>query len=466
MSRHRFPSAPRLSAPCLSARRLPRIAGSAALVGLSLVASPALARDELSVDLSAQAGVATNPFLTSGSSPTTGTGTLGIRPSWVNESEFTTLQVNGYVGTSFYTEDYGTNTNVSLQGSGTHRLSERTTLTAALGYVNTIVGSFNGIGGPLGVSVSGLPVVGIVPTTGGSATGGTVPGGSAAGGTVAPAPVVSSLPYVLTDPALGQIGRRQRTYLASAGISTALSARDQVAFNIAAALNRANGTVANDLNTVGGNDFNTVTPTVSYSRVLGERFSVGATFSVGFTDYLGTDLGDAKIYQPALTVTRGIGERWTLTATLGAAITKVNGIGGDSRSTTSFNGNANLCRQDERWNACFNASRQTVPSTFQGVRTQTSVGASLGYRLSDRDDLSFNGGYSHAGNPVQRDLIDGPRDGSVDFANAIASYSRRITPALFGTATLGYTKAFDDLAKRDANYTALVGVTYRLGRKR
>jgi hypothetical protein len=425
----------------LLARRLPLPLGSAALLGLSLSASPALAQNQLNVDLYARGGVSTNPFLENGSTPNAFNATIGARPSWISERPLTTLRLDGNVEATFYDQGYGTNESASVQGSATHRLSEYTTINAALGYVNTIVGSFNGVGGYAGVPVSTIPAV--TPAT-------------PATDTVIIPIVEPGLPFFLNDPSLGAIGRRRQTYQASGGISTVLSPRDQLSASMSFSANRGGG---------GLDDFNYTTPSVAYSRALGERFSVGATLSVGFSNYLGRSVGDATIYQPALTISRGFTSRWTLTASLGAAIvdTDLGALGNDS--SVSFNGSASLCRGEERWSACLTASRQTVPSFFQGVRTQTSAGGSLGYRLSANDDLAFNANYSRADEPVVRTPLVGARSDAIEFVNATGSYSRRIGRALWGNIVLGYAKAFDNAAQRDANLTALAGVTYRLGRQ-
>lgn len=415
----------------------PAAALALSLVVMPLVAAPALAQSQVGADLSARAGISTNPFLSPGSTPTAATETIGIRPSWTMERPLTSLRVDGNAEITFYDKNYGTNENLNVQGSGTHRLSEYMTLNAALSYTNSIVGTFNGLGVPFGTSLPGTVIP--TPITG--------------GGTALPV-VLPDLPNVITDPSLGGIGRRRQVYMASGGLSTALSLRDQLTVNMTATANRSK-----DANV---EDFNYMTPTIAYSRALGEKLNVGASFSVGFTDYLGTSFGDATIYQPSLTVRRTISDRWSLSAALGAAIVSMKEFG-SSRTSVSFNGSADLCRRDERLSTCLSASRQTLPSSFQGVRTQTSASGSLAYRLSARDDISVSAGYSRASDPIQR-LPGITRDGSVDFATASASYSRRFAPSLWGNVALGYAKTFDNATRIGANMTALAGVTYRLGR--
>ena len=395
-----------------------RAAGAFVLLDLLGLVVPAAAQERLTVDASASVGVATNPFLQSGSTPLAINPTISVHPIWTRESPLTTLQVEADLQAAFYNRGYGTNGSVTAQGSGSHKLSEYTTLGASVGYINSIVGVQTDFRVPIDAGV----------------------------------PIGAALPGVLIDPALGGIGRRRQTYQASSNIVTLLSPRDQIELAMAVSLNRFDGT--------GFNSFNYVAPSASYTRSLSDKFSVGASVGVGFSDYLGTAVSDATIYQPTVTVSRVISERWTLNGSLGAAIVNLNEPFGQTSTSTSFNGTADLCRRDTRWTACLTLSRQTVPSAFQGVRTQSSAATTLGYRLNEKDDLSIIGGYSHASGTLQRTTLAAVNSNSVDFANASVNYTHRFRPTLSGFGNLGYAKAFDGFG-RDANLTAVVGVTYR-----
>lgn len=441
-----------INLPCSrpSVRR-PVLVAPAVLLSFYFVAFPAVAQDQLSVDASASAGVSSNPFLQAGSTPTAITGTLGIRPSWVSERPLTTLRIDANANLMFYDKDYGTNGSVTVQGSATHRLSERTTINGSVSYVNTIVGSFGDVGVPVGSSVS-EPVPAI--------------GTSAISETTAPVvvPVQPALPTYVSDPVLNGIGRRRQAYLVSGGISTLLSPHDQLSFNLSASANRSSGD--RSLNPYDLQDFNYLTPSVTYSRTIDAKTSAGASFGVGITDYLGTRAGDATIYQPSLIATRVIGQRWTLSGSLGAAIVDLNEVDGTNRVSTSLNGAANLCRRDVRWTGCLSASRQTLPSSYQGVRTQTSIAASFDHQINARNTLAFNGGYSRASGPIQQVVVVDPRNQAQQFVSASGSYSHRFARAWSGFATVGYAKALDnDIFRRDANYTVMVGASYSFGRK-
>lgn len=408
-----------MASSLFGARRLLGTTGALVLLDLLSLAAPAAAQDRLTVDASASMGVATNPFQQAGSTPLAISPTLQLHPVWISERPLTTLRVEGDVQATFYNRGYGTNESASLQGAGTHKLSEYTTLNASLSYLNAIIGTFTG--GPVAVG----PLV----------------------------PVGADLPVFVNDPALGAIGRRRQSYQGAANIVSMLSPRDQIDVGVSVSANRFGG--------FGFNNFNYVAPSASYSRTLSERLTVGAGVTVGFTDYLGSRVGDATIYQPALIATQVLNNRWTLKGTVGAAIVNVNEPLGRQRTSTAFNGTASLCRRDTRWTACFDVARQTVPSSFQGVRTATSGSATLGYRANANDDLSVIAGYSHSGNPIQANVPGQPLDGSLDFANANVIYSHRFRPAFSGFVNLGYAKTFGDTVKRDANLTASAGVTYR-----
>ncbi|MBI0477223.1 hypothetical protein D9601_17890 [Sphingomonas sp. MA1305] len=399
-------------------RRLLGTSGAIILLDLAVMASPAAAQDRLTADASASLGIATNPFLEPGSTPVAIGPTLSLRPSWTSERPLTTLRVEGDARATFYNRGYGTNDSFGVQGYGSHKVSETTTLNAAVGYINAIVGTFGEARVPVGTAL----------------------------------PIGADLPTLINDPALAGVGRRQKVYQGSGNIVSILSPRDQIEAGVAVSANRYGGNLQ---------DFNYATPSVAYSRLLGEKFTVGASFAVSFSNYLRTTIGDATVYQPSLTVSRSVGERWTLNASLGAALINLDEGLGRNRTTTAFNGSANLCRRDTRWTACFNAARQTVPSAFQGVRTSTVVGTSLGYRVNEADDLAFVGSYSHASEPLQRDLIAVVRDTALDFVGANANFSHRFRRTLSGFVSAGYAKSFGDSIRRDANLTATAGVTYR-----
>jgi hypothetical protein len=269
----------------------------------------------------------------------------------------------------------------------------------------------------------------------------------------------AQLPGFLADPSLGGFGQRRQTYQATGGITTALSSRDQVSANVSASVNRYGG---------GFSDFNYVSPSLSYSRALGDRFNIGAALQVGFSDYLRSSIGDATIYSPALTASRGLSNGWQLSASVGASIVDFGRtVGPGARGTaTTFSGSIQACKQTTRVNMCLDASRQASPSAVQDIRVQTTVGASVGLRFTARDSASLYGSYSHTGDSLSYSPLVGQTDVSLDYLALGGSYSRQLRPALSAFASAGYGKAFNDVVQRDASLSARVGLSYRFGGNR
>ena len=416
--------------------------------GAFTLAPAASAQDRWAVDTSASAGVSTNPYLRqgSGSSGTALQGTLDVRPSLVIERPLTRFELSADGQITFYNHDYPTNESFTLSGFGTHQLSQHTTVHSSVSYLNTITGSvYNSALVPLPVLVGGT---GTAPTTGTTGLDTTAP--------VVTVPT-ASLPLYLNDPALGVLGRRQQAFQFGGGIATTISARDSISADSSVSFSRFDG--------IGLGDFNYFTPSVSWQRALSDRTSLGATFVVGFTDYLRTNVGDATTYAPQATLSHVLGSGWRLNASLGVTFANLHEATGGTRSTSSLSGSASVCQQDARRNMCFSASRQVAPSALQGLRTDTSVSASLTYLLNEYDSLSGGVSYSHADEPLQRSVV-GLRSGSIDYVNATGSYSHRFARALSGFVNAGYAKTFDDRITRGGSFTGQVGISYRFGSQR
>lgn len=393
-----------------------------ALLGCS---SMAIAQEErFYVDTAASVGVATNPFLQAGPTPTTASGTVEITPVYTMDRPLTTLRIVGNARVTGYTSRYRTNDSYAITGTGEHRLSERARLNAELGYINSIVGSTYDA---------------LVP--------------------VADPGPISELPTFVDDPALAGIGRRRSAYQGRGSFTQQIGLRDEISARVLASATR----YAND--DVGLDEFNYVNGGVSYARRVSEQFSISGNIDVGQVNYLGSRLGDATIVQPSVSVTRTLNSRWTMTASAGAAIVNLRGPVDDSTST-NFNGSISACRRDARVNACLSASRATVPSSVQGIRTQTGVAASLGYRVNPRDNWSFTASYSRANAPLLDSERGSVRSTAVDYALGSITYDRGFTPRLSGFVTGAVAKTFDDFVKRDANIEGRIGVRYRFGADR
>lgn len=404
-----------------SQRILHRLAASA-IVSSAFFALPSAAQD-LTVDAAVSAGAASNPYQREGDTPTSLSTTVDLRPMWTIERPLTTLRLEGDVSATFYNKGYGTNERVLLRGAGTHKLSEYTTINSELGYTNSILGSVNEIRVPIGV---------VLPDT--------------------------RLPVLINDPVSGGIGGRFQSYQVVGGISTLLSPRDRLMADVSVSANRYKQSQFQDFNYSSNN--------VGYSRAIDENFDIGVNFAVNLSDYLKTSIGDATIYTPSFTASMALKKGWTLQASVGAALARVEGLTGDNRSSTTLNGSIALCKRDARWNLCINAARQTVPSAFEGVRSQNNISLSAGYRAGPQDSLSLVASYSHSDGPLDDAAVINGFDGSVDFVVASGNYSHQFRSALAAFVSAAYAKTYGDRLNRDANLTASVGISYRFGARR
>ena len=413
------------------------IATSSAVAALCLPAA-AHAQARWAVQTSASAGVESNPYFSTGSGVAL-TGTLDIQPSIVIERPLTTLQLNGDAQAVFYDRGLDPRETLSLNGSGTHRLSERTTFSAQIGFVDDIVGSvYSG-------SVPFVdPLLTATPAAGQATT-------DASGVTTTPVITLpATLPVYLNDPTLGELGRRRQTYQASGNISTLISSRDSISAGTSVSLNRYGRL----------QDYNYAAPSLSWQHALNAHTSIGAGFQAGFINYLNTDRGDTTTYGPLLSLTSYLGSRLTASGTIGVTFANLRDPIGGSRTTRSISGSFNLCRQGDRSSLCINGARQVSPSAFEGVTTVSVVSGVYTYRLSPKSSIQAQANYSHADSPLDRNFA-GVGDNTSDYGNASGSYSRRLGPALSGFVSAGYAQAFGGRATRGADINAQIGVSYR-----
>lgn len=416
-------------------------------LGGGVVCAPAAAQERFTVDVAAGAGVATNPFLRADSAETSPSLTVQITPVYVVDMSLTQIQVRGDVALTQYLRDYGTNDSYSLDATVTRRLNERSQLSGRVGYINSVVGAFN----DAGVIGRGVILPGITP-------GFDLPTGTADGGAVGGTDLADGLlPGIITDPSLGGLGERRQSFQAGIGFQSMLSPRDRIDLNLSGTANRYGGQ--------GVNEFNYFAQRAGYTRILDEGTELSANILVGRSDYLGTRVDDATIIQPDVAFSKRLASGLRLGVSAGVSIVRQNDITG-TRTSTGASGSIDLCREDTRWNACLSGSRSVVPSAAQGVRPQTAVSASGGYRLSPRDTFSLRASFSHVGNALGDLATTGVATRSTDFLSVKGDYRRIISPRLSAFVSAGVARAYDDLASRRANVEARAGLSYRFGANR
>lgn len=399
--------------------RAVRLAGCAA----AAIAAPAWAQERLAGDVSLSGGISVNPFqqADSASTPTVGSATLEVRPEWTLLAPLTTVRISGAARVTEYFSTYPTNDSYSLNIAGERRTGENSQLNAELGYSNTVIGSF--LRADVPVEAPELPTF---------------------------------LPGFVDNVALGVAGERQSTYQGMVGYTDQIGPYDTLAGRVTfSAVRYSDDTLLEE--------YDSVTPGISYSRLLDEGFSVGANVDVNLVEYRGQRLGDGYVVTPTLQVFRTLDSRWSLAASAGVSIARYDELVG-SRSSTGFAGSLSACRRADRSNICLTASRQQTPSSLQGIRNATSVSFDAGLRLSPRSDLSVIARYSRSSAPLIDSVDLGWRDGAVEFLEAGVTYNHRLAERLYGFASGGVIKTYTDDLSRPANAELRAGVRYRFGR--
>ena len=245
------------------------------------------------------------------------------------------------------------------------------------------------------------------------------------------------------------IGFQQRSTSAAASTGLTYSADDKNSISIgydASVLRFPLG--------AGRNEYSNIRQNVSYSRVLNSRVTLGGSVSVSRVNYFGGSLGDARIISPTLDGTFRLAANWTLSGGLGFSTSKVD-IGVGRLTSTDLSGNLSLCRNDTRTNFCLNGSRAAAASSFDGVRTTTTLGITYSYRINGRDTLSASGGYSRSG--VPKSMIGAP----TDYTSATTSFSRRFSDRMTGQITSGFSRSSFQGARSTAYGS--IGINYSFG---
>jgi hypothetical protein len=245
------------------------------------------------------------------------------------------------------------------------------------------------------------------------------------------------------------IGFQQRTTnaQASAGLTYSIDDKNSISLGY-------DGSVARYPQGANRSEYSNIRQNVSYSRVISSRANLGASVSVSRVNYFGTPLGDARIISPSLDGTFRLAANWTLSGGIGFSSSRVN-VGFGRLSSTDLSGSVNLCRTDTRTNFCFNGSRSTAASSFDGVRTSTTAGLSYSYRLNSRDSISASGGYSRS--TVPQRSVGAP----TDYASATTSFSRRFSDRMTGQITGGFSRSTFQ-GTRSTAYGS-IGINYSFG---
>lgn len=251
---------------------------------------------------------------------------------------------------------------------------------------------------------------------------------------------------------LENTGRKVETINGEAAFSTALSPRGSL--NIQTFASRVH-TFGGSLNN--GQNYKRYGGAVGYSHALSELFSLGASVSVSRNDYEVATLGHSTLISPSVNAQVKITPRVRLSASGGAAFSDIQ-QSGFTINQTSFFGSAELCRDGDRSSICVRAGRSIRPTLNTGLSKVTTLGLSASYQLSPRSSVRARLNYQRT-NSLNAGLPN-----EVGNRSANAQYSRDLSRRLSFVAEANYTDPYRSSIVRNSNFTAKVGVTYRLGR--
>jgi len=368
-------------------------------------------------------GYDSNPFLGAGGAKGSASTTLNVMPSITFVDGVDRAVIAGsYNRQDFFTR-YGSNNGYQASANGHKQFDARTGIDVAASYDSSVLGGAGNF----------APIGQVVPVTGGAAGSGIGSGASGSGSLPVVSAPIGTAPVVTipVDGDIGLIGLRQRrkTLSTSASASYLLSERTSLFGGVNASRSTYPGAQRQSI--LLGN-FTQYGANAGFSRSIDELSSVGVQLSASFVDY---DRGfSSSFFTPRLTYNRTLSPRWTLNAAVGGAIVH-DRISGTS-VTVSAEGT--LCRTfSERGNFCAFASREPSVTGFGGVRTQTTAGATLGYRLSEVSTVSASARYNHVANGTPA-LSEGVLPANQDFTSVDGSYQRQLGRHLSALASAGY----------------------------
>ncbi|MBL0914271.1 MAG: hypothetical protein IBJ13_01750 [Sphingopyxis sp.] len=398
------------------------LASSLMAAACACSASTAFAQSppEVTLDVSVGGGVETNPYLDS-NSKTSGSATVAITPSVFVDDGLGEIRFSGDLRLTRYLQRYGSDISGALEASATRKLDERTQLQIAASARTSRSALRDGL---LFASAPGDT----------------------------PGPLVPPLTPVL-DTTLA--GTRARTTNIGATISIARDLDEVSSLNAAVALN---GTY---IGKNAGFDYRSISTLLGYQRKLSARTTLTMGTQVGVVDYLGRRTGDSLIVSPRVGAQQQLSDRVNLVADVGVSFVRTSVIGGHSERV-SFAGSLAVCDRSPNRSLCLSASRSAQPTALGGVSTVTTAALTYDARLSRVDRLSLGAHYGRtnedgAGLPLVR---------VTDFVGASATYSRDISDRIALTVTPSYSKFFDDLQPRRANYALMFGLTMKFGKRR
>jgi len=400
-----------------------KLASSLIAVVLVVQSHIALAQSEpvATLDVSIGGGVSTNPYLYS-DAETAGSVTLSVSPSIIYEDEVGETRLGGNLRVSQYTNRYGSDVAARLEASTRRMLDELT----SVNFSSSIQTARSAIQDGLIFDNSALPDSGpLLPP---------------------------EIPII--DTTIAGTRARVTNVSTSIGISRALDE-----------LSSANASISLGATYIGGDfgfDYRNASAQLGYERKLSERTSVTLGSQFGVVDYLGRRTGDSFIVSPRIGVRQQLSDQLSVVADAGISYVDTDIGGGFHDKSVSFAGSVGVCNRGSNQNICLAASRSAQPTALGGVSTVTTVSLSYDTQISATDRIALSGRYGRT-NQDGRGL---PLSRVTDLVGVLATYTRELSDRVALTVTPSYSKIYDDLQKRDANFALMIGLTVNFGKQR
>ncbi|MGX7953602.1 hypothetical protein ACWPM1_13700 [Tsuneonella sp. HG249] len=408
---------------------LPRALWKSSVAAGALAATSVAAQDTTTgVNVSAAAGVTSNPYLTEENSREAGVLDVEVRPWMRIETARTTFDLAAYANGRVFSNTYDFEDSEGASVAFRSKRSSRTSLYGSAALDSTSARS-------------------IFPRSGAS------PGVTDPVNPVDPGTLQTEAATFLPGDDITLLGLTGRTTSISTdlGVDHQLSARSYLGASAGYQHLSASGSAV-----IGYDSF---TAGAAYSRQVSEQTRAGARLQARRTAY------DAGGHSTILVVEGTLEQRldayWTLTAAAGVSTARTSAVGAFPASrSTGVGGMVALCNERPSRNFCASLERSQLPGAVGRTQRVDNAVLSYGERLSARERVEIGARYARS-----RTLSRGPfAQPSVKIASVEANYTRTLGERTEAYAFASVARSYSDLLTSGASVNAGVGIRLRLGR--
>ena len=382
------------------------------------------------VNVSAAAGVSSNPYLTETDPTTTGVLDISIGPWARIETARTTFDLAAYANGRVFASRYDFENAEGASVSFRSKRSARTSIYGSAKIDTTSARSwFSRSAAAPGVTDPVNPIDPDAPAT--------------EGGVFVPGDDVTLL---------GLAGRS--TSLSSAvGLDHQLSGRSAVGVNA--------GYQHLGVSSTAVSGYDSFSAGAAYTNQVSEHTRAGARFEGRRTSYEAG--GHSTIFVARATMERRIDASWTLAAEAGVSTARLSAAGGmPSTRATSLSGLVALCNERPARNFCVSLERSQLPGALGRTRRVDNAAVTFGERLSARERLDVGMRYGRS-----RSMSGDPaNDPSVTIANVDTTYTRVLSERAEAYGFASVARSYSPSLATDVSVNAGVGIRLRVGRTR